>query len=180
MSREYDLYLEQHKGNVRKGFEWIRENLPEVLKLYYGPEGDLEHQICYAHDYSKSEPDEYEAYDRYFYGGNRSYAVVQDFNYAWLRHIHYNPHHWQYWILRQDDPNEGEIVLEIPVNYLIEMICDWWSFSWSKGDLREIFNWYDQHKDYMKLGTKTRRTVEDILDKIREKLDLLDVEADDR
>ena len=180
MSREYDLYLKQHKANVRKGFEWIRENLPEVLKLYYGSEGDLEHQICYAHDYSKSEPDEYESYDRYFYGGNRSYAVVQDFNYAWLRHIHYNPHHWQYWILRQDDPNEGEIVLEIPVNYLIEMICDWWSFSWSKGDLREILNWYDQHKNYMKLGTKTRRTVEDILDKIREKLDLLDVEADDR
>ena len=81
MSREYDLYLQEHKENVAKGFDWLHENLPEVLAgcIY----GDLEQQIRYHHDASKSNLDEYVAYDRYFYGGNRSYMVVQDFNYAW-------------------------------------------------------------------------------------------------
>lgn len=166
MSREYDLYLQQHKDNVRKGFEWIKLNLPELLNCGYSIEF-LENQICFSHDASKSELDEYEAYDKYFYGGNRSYQVVNDFNYAWLMHIHRNPHHWQYWLLNNDEPGEGMIVLDMPYNYLLEMICDWWAFSWSKEDLTEIFKWYDEHKDYMKLGAKTRKTVEDILEKIK-------------
>ena len=165
MSREYDNYLTEHKGNVARGFHWIQEHLPELIPAEDGI--DYEHQICFAHDKSKNEPDEYDAYDAYFYGRNRSFQVVQDFNYAWLNHIHRNPHHWQHWILLNDEPNEGEIILDIPYHYILEMICDWWAFSWAKGDLTEIFNWYDQHKGYMKLSEKTRKTVEDILWKIR-------------
>ena len=168
MSREYNLYLTEHKDNVTKGFKWIQENLPELL---LDIKVDYEHQICFEHDASKTNPDEYNAYDAYFYGGNRSYQVVQDFNYAWLDHIHRNPHHWQHWILLNDEPNEGEIILEMPYNYILEMICDWWAFSWSKGDLTEIFKWYDVHKAHMKLGEKTRQTVEDILDGIRTKVE---------
>lgn len=167
MSREYDLYLDQHKGNVRKGFEWFQKNLPEVIESIPG----LEYQICYCHDESKTEPDEYYAYDAYFYGVNRSYQVVQDFNYAWLNHIHRNPHHWQYWILNNDNKELGEMVLDMPINYIIEMICDWWAFSWPKGDLYEIFKWYDERKDYIKLSEKTLKTLEDILNKMKDKLD---------
>ena len=168
MSREYDNYLTEHKGNVARGFHWIQEHLPELTPAEDGI--DYEHQICFAHDKSKNELDEYDAYDAYFYGRNRSFQVVQDFNYAWLNHIHRNPHHWQHWILLNDEPNEGEIILDIPYHYILEMICDWWAFSWAKGDLTEIFNWYDQHKIYMKLSEKTRKTVEDILWKIRSEL----------
>lgn len=165
MSREYDNYLTEHKGNVARGFHWIQEHLPELIPAEDGI--DYEHQIRFAHDKSKNESDEYDAYDAYFYGRNRSFQVVQDFNYAWLNHIHRNPHHWQHWILLNDEPNDGEIILDIPYRYILEMICDWWTFSWAKGDLTEIFNWYDQHKSYMKLSEKTRKTVEDILWKIR-------------
>lgn len=172
MSREYDLYLQEHRNNVAKGYQWIRENLPELV-IGWENQG-LEHQVCFAHDYSKNDPEEYVAYDRYFYGGNRSYAVVQDFNYAWLIHIHKNPHHWQYWILHNDDPKEGMVVLDMLYNYIIEMICDWWAFSWSKGDRREMFKWYDEHKDYMKLSENTRKTVEKILLDIWSKLDELE------
>lgn len=169
MSREYDLYLQEHKENVFKGLEWIHENLPELLnRCNYA---ELEQQIRYNHDASKSEPDEYEAYDRYFYGGNRSYQVVQDFNYAWLMHQKRNPHHWQYWVLINDDPGEGFIALDMPLNYIIEMICDWWAFSWAEDNLYEIFKWYDEHKDYMKLSDKTRKTVENILEAIKVKLE---------
>ena len=166
MSKEYDLYLEEHKANVAKGFHWLSIHLPELLE---GCE-NLEWQICYNHDASKTKPDEYDAYDRYFYGGNRSYGVVRDFNYAWLNHIHRNPHHWQYWVLINDDPGEGVLLMDMPMNYILEMICDWWAFSWKACNLREIFNWYDQHKDYMKLSDNTRRIVEDILNKIQAKL----------
>lgn len=170
MSKEYDLYLEEHKANVAKGFHWLREHLPKFVD---GHEG-LEWQICYNHDASKSDLEEYEAYDRYFYGGNRSYMVVECFNYAWLRHIHKNPHHWQHWVLINDDPGEGEKIMDMPIHYILEMICDWWAFSWKAGDLREIFKWYDQHKDYMKLSDFTRTNVEIILNEINKKLDELE------
>lgn len=169
MSKEYDLYLKEHRENVKKGFIWIRSNLPILLEPVKDTE-DLDWQIGMAHDYSKDDPEEYEAYDAYFYGGNRSYDVVQEFNYAWLRHIHKNPHHWQYFVLQCDDPEEGETIMDMPYNYIIEMICDWWAFSWANGDLTGIFKWYGEHKDYMKLSPKTRTVVEDILGKIKEKL----------
>lgn len=164
MGYEYDLYLKQHKENVAKGFYWLRENIPEVAKLEY------EWQICYNHDTSKTDAEEYDAYDKYFYGRNKSYQVVQDFNLAWLHHIHHNPHHWQYWVLINDEPGEGMKILDMDHNYIVEMICDWWAFSWKKENLFEIFSWYDAHKDHMKLSDKTRKTVEDILEKIKNKL----------
>lgn len=167
MSSQYDSYLEQHKANVKKGFEWIREHIPDILQGDF----DYEWQICLNHDHSKTEPDEYEAYDAYFYGGNRSFDVVQKFNKAWLIHIHRNPHHWQHWVLINDEPNEGEIVIQMPHNYIVEMICDWWAFSWDKGDLTEMFSWYEERKNYIKLHKNTRKTVEDIFDKIKEALD---------
>lgn len=169
MSRQYDEYLKQHRTNVLKGYRWLDENLPE---LFHDSEELIEArwQVEFAHDQSKEQLDEYAAYDAYFYGGNRSYAVVHDFRMAWLLHIHRNPHHWQYWVLINDDPEEGEIIIDMPHNYILEMICDWWAFSWADGDLTEIFGWYDQHKDYMKLGDSTRLEVEDILAKIQHRL----------
>ena len=164
MSAQYDLYLQQHRNNVYKGFQWIQENLPELLV------DGVAWQTEFAHDTSKNESDEYEAYDRYFYGNNKSYQVVQDYRRAWLLHIHRNPHHWQHWVLINDDPKEGEIALDMPYNYILEMICDWWAFSWQKGDLNEIFNWYDEHKTYMKMSPKTRKSVDTILGKMKEKL----------
>lgn len=174
MSKEYDLYLEQHRANVAKGFYWIQENLPELLIDI--PNVSYEHQICYSHDNSKDDSEEYKAYDAYFYGRNRSFQVVQDFQYAWLTHIHKNPHHWQHWILVHDDIENGklETILEMPYNYIIEMICDWWAFSWARGDLYEIFNWYDEHSKNMKLAPETRTTVESILEKIKIRLVVLE------
>lgn len=169
MSAEYDLYLEKHKTNVKKAFDWIRDNLPELLQEGY----DYEWQIGINHDWSKRSQEEYDAYDMYFYGNNRSFAVVQEFNKAWLHHIHNNPHHWQHWVLINDESGEGTICIEMPHKYVIEMICDWWSFSWNSGDLEEIFDWYDKHKKNIQMHDDTRKEVEFILKKIKGKLDEL-------
>ena len=58
----------------------------------------------------------------------------------------------------------------MPLEYVIEMIADWWSFSFRSGNIREIFSWYDKHKE-MKLHPKTRKLVEDILERIKVELD---------
>lgn len=167
MSKLYDEYLVEHKLNVFNAFKWIRDN----LSSYFAE--DCEWQLEYNHDTSKTSPEEYEAYDKYFYGGNRSYGVVTNFNYAWLHHIHNNPHHWQHWVLQNDDPEAGTICLEIPFVYILEMICDWWSFSWKTGDLMSIFTWYDEHKDYIQMHDASRKQLERILEQMKEKLEEL-------
>lgn len=167
MSLQYDLYLAEHRANVKKGFDWLCENIPELVENI----PDVAWQTEFMHDESKDNSLEYEPYDNYFYGGNRSFDVVMEYRLAWLRHLHNNPHHWQYWILINDDPKEGEVILDMPDKYIIEMICDWWSFSWSKGNLKEIFDWYDEHSKYMKLSGKTKKTVEDILSKMKKVLE---------
>lgn len=169
MSQRYDDYIQEHRENVFKAFQWLEENLPEVF------DDEMAKARCkcecqWYHDESKNSIDEYDAYDKYFYGGNRSYKVVNDFNLAWLHHIHANKHHWQHWVLINDDPNEGTKALDMPEEYIIEMICDWWSFSWKQGKLDEIFNWYDEHKDHMILSERTRDQVNEILNMIKNKL----------
>lgn len=165
MSKEYDAYLETHKNNVQRGYKWLRTNLPKLFDRY-----PLDNDSNFLmHDESKSEQDEYKAYDAYFYG-EKTPVIEKAFRQAWLLHIHRNPHHWQHWVLINDDPGEGEVCLEMPHNYIFEMICDWWAFSWQKGNLSEIFNWYDEHSSYIKLAPKTREIVEDILWDIRGRL----------
>ncbi len=172
MSYEYDQYLRNHRDNVVKGYIWMQTYLPDILRTENSI--DLDYQIYFGHDRSKDTVAEYDAYDAYFYGKNKSYEVVQNFNRAWLHHIHRNPHHWQHWVLINDDPNEGEAILDMDYCYILEMLCDWWSFSWNKGNLYEIFSWYDKHRDYMKLSAKTRNTVEGLLEKMQKKLDELE------
>lgn len=171
MSKKYDDYITEHKENVAKAYKWLKDNIPAIFKND-DPTFELKvEQNCeFQHDYSKNSVEEYFAYDSYFYG-NRSYEVVKDFDYAWLHHIHCNPHHWQYWILYNDDPELGVKILDMPDEYIIEMICDWWSFSWKSGNLYEIFDWYEERKNHIKLSDVTRRKVETTLAYMKNILD---------
>lgn len=167
MSEQYDKYLDQHRRNVLKGFSWLVDNLPELFREV---DHDAMKTMFKSHDYTKDSPEEYAAYDRYFYGSDKSPQVIKEFQKAWLHHIHFNPHHWQHWVLINDDPDEGEVILEMDYIFIIEMICDWWAFSWQKKNLSEIFSWYDEHQEYIKLAPKTRETVENILWELRGRL----------
>ena len=166
MSSEYNDYLNSHISNVNQAYDWLRVNLPEIA---YFDGGFTSLNYFGNHDSSKYYQEEYDAYDAYFYGP-MSKEVKENFNYAFLHHIHENPHHWQYWVLINDDSEEGTVALDIPYKYVIEMICDWWSFSWKNGNLYEIFYWYDAHKKHIILSKHTRELVEDILYQIKEKL----------
>lgn len=158
MSKEYDEYLEVHKEAVKTAYIWMKNCLPKGVIPNIE---DYQMQICTLHDASKYSPDEYNAYDLYFFGGNKSAKVVEDFKLAWVHHLHNNPHHWQYWVI-QDEGKPIEC-LPIPNNYILEMICDWWSFSWKDGNLEAIFSWYDENKDDILLHPDTKEKVEKIL-----------------
>ena len=166
MSEAYNQYLRQHKSYVKDGLFWIIQNIPDLLR---GLDATYMLNKLSEHDFSKTMADEYPAYDAYFYGGNRSSKVVHEFELAFLKHLHRNPHHWQYWVLMDDGKAEHiEKVFEMPYEDVLEMVCDWWSFGWAKGDPFTIFTWYDEHKDGIKLHPKTRKTVEDVLETLKQ------------
>lgn len=164
MSQQYDEYLQEHISNVNKAWRWMEDHgiIPPHM-IYEG-------ERLINHDQSKYYEEEYDAYDDYFYGkedkDEDDISVIDSaFDYAWLRHIHNNPHHWQYWVLINDE--DGTKALEMPHSQVYEMIADWWSFSWKTGNLKEIFDWYERHKEKMILHPATRRLVEDALGKIK-------------
>lgn len=159
MSKQYDDYLETHIANVKKCHEII---FGEKLE---------------SHDDSKYF-EEYKAYDHYFYplpySGNSKAKAVHDiivereFDYAWLHHIHNNHHHWQHWILPQDD---GTIkALDIPKKYIKEMIADWASFSFLKEDPDSLISWYASNREKQKMSYRTRRLVDKYVELAYDKL----------
>ena len=176
---QYEKYLDEHINAVQNAYGWMKQHLPEILDVHnYAEEtayyGELD-EIIAKHDQSKYRkvPDadnyyeltpEYDAYANYFYG-KQTQAVKDAFDRAWLAHIHANPHHWQHWVLVNDD--DGSRALEMPKETAIEMICDWMSFSIKVNKLNEVLEWYDNHKKTMILHKETKKFVEDILDKYK-------------
>ena len=166
MKQEYEAYIKQHKTNVGNGFDWLIINLPELFSEF---DSDYIGSVVAQHDASKYDEEEFDAYAEYFYGGSKTKEIEEAFDLAWLHHQNCNKHHWQYWILQKD--SGATIPQPMPYEYIIEMICDWWSFSWKSDDLFEIFDWYKSHKSTMKLHKDTQQSVEDILDLMQEKLE---------
>jgi hypothetical protein len=121
-----------------------------------------------VHDWSKFLPDEMIPYANYFYGGDkrkdRFYTPSQgtdDFNYAWLKHQHRNPHHWQHWVLQEDDGDK--YAMKMPYKYVLEMVCDWAGAGRAQG-FNDTRGWYLKNKDKMILHPYTRFQVEKLLD----------------
>lgn len=163
---DYDDYLYKHLINVKNGYKWIKDNIPSVIN-----DSDnviMLDRIINTHDASKYTDEEYMPYANYFYG-KKTNEVKESFDYAWLHHIHANPHHWQHWVLVNDD--DGTKALDMPYEQIVAMICDHWAFSWNKGNLYEIFKWYDDHKKRIIFSDYTKKIYESILDKIKKELD---------
>ena len=168
MKQEYEAYIEQHKTNVGNGFDWLIINLPELFSEF---DSDYIGSVVAQHDASKYDEEEFDAYAEYFYGDSKTKEIEEAFDLAWLHHQNCNKHHWQYWVLQKD--SGATIPQPMSYEYIIEMICDWWSFSWKSDDLFEIFDWYKSHKSTMKLHKDTQQSVEDILDLMQEKLEAI-------
>ncbi|RMG93170.1 MAG: hypothetical protein D6706_15880 [Chloroflexi bacterium] len=124
------------------------------------------------HDWSKFLPDEWIPYANYFYGSEVGISRGRDetgyykpgesgddaFDLAWLKHQHRNPHHWQYWVLIQDD--EDTRVLPMPDRYRKEMLADWRGAGRAQGSKISTKEWYLKHRDKMILHPDTRHWIE--------------------
>lgn len=118
-----------------------------------------------VHDLSKFLPSEFFPYANYFYGNN---GRQNEFDFAWLMHQKRNKHHWQWWILREDD---GETkIFEMPRKYAVEMLCDWIGAGRAMGKkspkhdpYMETRGWYLKNANKIILHPKTKAFIEDIL-----------------
>ena len=175
MSIQYDNYIREHRDNVIKAWNILSDNLPrEFIEKYHVNMDRVDDNII-LHDKSKFDEEEYDAYDKYFYRDPTDKFNVlvlsgqidrqADFDKAWLHHQHHNPHHWQHWVLRNDDGNTK--ILDMDIEYILEMICDWWSFSLKKNQPLEIIQFYKDNESTRILSNKTKVIVLEILDIIK-------------
>ena len=78
------------------------------------------------HDLSKYSLTEFFSSAKYFQGTSSPIDAEKrekGYSLAWQHHKGHNPHHWEYWI-----DNVGtykNTPCKIPIEYVIEMICDW-------------------------------------------------------
>lgn len=153
---EYDKYLRDHVKAVNDSLELV---ISYIQKDYGFDVAKSIIKLCNKHDNSKYEVEEYFPYLNYFYPSdeNDEDVVKQDFDAAWLHHQNHNPHHWQYWVLRRDEGEE--VLIDMPVKYIIEMLCDWHSFS-RKDNNSTAYKWYYSNIDKIKISENTRKIVE--------------------
>ena len=150
--KEYKEYIDAHKQRVQKFADWLEENCPE---LFEGVDLDAFHDIIKEHDESKYSEEEFEPYAQKWFGDKKKTFEYEE---AWKHHWINNEHHPEFWL--------GE---DMPYIYILEMICDWGSFSIDKGDFKELSDFYynkaidDPEKD---LSDATKEIIHDILIKI--------------
>jgi len=110
-----------------------------------------------THDLSKFRPSEWFPYVDYFYGSGK---YPEKFDMAWLKHQHRNRHHWQWWILRQDDG--GLFFFPMSKKDRLEMVCDWWGAgrAQGRGGWEHTWQWYEDNKEKIQLHPETREWVE--------------------
>jgi len=125
-----------------------------------------------VHDWHKLLPSEWVPYARFFYGKPRrdttGYYKPTDtgdaaFDFAWLLHQKRGDHHWQWWMLPEDEG--GVKVLPMSSAARLEMVCDWMGAGRAQGfvgkdGLPEVATWYARNKAKMQLHAETRAWVE--------------------
>lgn len=126
------------------------------------------------HDWSKFLSSEWFPYVHSFYNPDGSPRHVRDeteyydphkigleFDRAWLHHQHWNRHHWQHWMLVQDEDEDK--LLEMPDKYRREMLADWRGAGRATTGKDNTAGWYEKNRDKVQLHPQTKRWIEDQL-----------------
>lgn len=161
----YEEYLTKHKQGVRESYKKLYDILLTESDLTVEELGEIEELIDH-HDEHKYSDEEWDAYRDHFYdpeNNPRSNSIA--FDIAWNHHQKHSPHHWQYWCLINDVDEPQVKALDIPIKYIIEMLCDWQSAGNHYGNT--AYDWYSKQKDKMILSDKTREIVEKYIEYFR-------------
>lgn len=120
----------------------------------------------YNHDISKWSEHELPQYADWFYGAK---SDPQAYDRAWLHHIHNNPHHWQYWIMPEQFNPDGESdngCLEMPENYILEMVADWMGANMAYQSTWDMTSWLKSNFAKIKLHKKSKSFLVKLLHKL--------------
>ena len=149
---DYRQYVIDHKARVEQFADWLLEKCPS---LFDEVDPDVFWDLIKGHDESKFSEEEFEPYAQKWFGDGKK---TREYELAWEHHWSNNEHHPEYW--------DGE---DMPYIYILEMICDWGSFSIASGDMKELSDFYynkakaDPEKN---LSDATKEIIEDILSRI--------------
>lgn len=134
------------------------------------------------HDWHKLLPSEFIPYARYFYGKWHSWNnlhgdirnhvstkdtqeyVDEQFDLAWLKHQHRGKHHWQYWLLKED--NGTLKALPMPDKYRKEMLADWIGAGKAINGKNDAKDWYYKNRHKMILHPATKYWIEQQLNSL--------------
>lgn len=182
-AKEYTSYIDDHIENVQLIWEHFKQrylgqdNSPFDDMIYEDKIKEIDDLID-KHDLSKDSDEEFGAYRRYFYSINEfeKESSKEEFKQAWNHHQKANKHHWQYWVTLLDEEPHFE-ALEMSINYIIEMLCDWSAMSFKFGNV--LGDWFSQEQEGMLLHDNTltliialiplfERIIEDITGEINE------------
>jgi transposase len=110
------------------------------------------------HDWTKFLPSEWLPYVTSFYSGCKWEDLPQQtreaFDIAWNHHQKRNDHHWQYWVLTNDDGTEELLIPSI--NAIVEMACDWAGAGRAIHGRWDAMDWYLQNQGKIKLNFTAR------------------------
>lgn len=114
------------------------------------------------HDMSKFSLREWIPYANYFYTSYDKNQYTRHpwkdkFDIAWNHHQKKNPHHWQYWCLLKDDGTFKP--LEMPLEYTLEMLADWYGAGKAISGKNDIREWYLKNYHVIQLHRNTRNIV---------------------
>ena len=108
------------------------------------------------HDMSKFRPSEFLPYANFFYG-REAKPGDEAFDFAWLLHQKRNKHHWQWWVLPEDEG--GTKLIPMSDKHRVEMVCDWRGAGRAYGN-NDTPGWYMANKHKLRLDPGTRAWVE--------------------
>ncbi len=158
---DYRNYIDEHRLNIKKAFDLYKDDISEYFDCNME---DLLNRVIY-HDMIKYSSEEFESYRQFFYPKDSETPDKNKMNYGWLHHIHSSTHHWNYWIIIDED---GETILDMPNIDIAEMLLDWISMGIKFNSSAK--NWYLEHYDKIKLSPITREKIDYFMDKFEMRL----------
>ena len=149
--QEYELYIKEHISNVKKAWDCLKQR----IDIFSDGEYYMIEDLINKHDKSKYSLEEFGGYQQYFYPSPNDTMDKKLMNQSWNHHQKTNPHHWQYWLMYEDGKT---VALDMPFEYIIEMLCDWLAMSIKFNN--KPSEWYETNRPKMLLEDKTQSIID--------------------
>lgn len=154
----YIKYIVEHKKNIEKAFEEMKEN-SLIFQRYDDDILDALWERVLVHDESKYSEEEFIPYRKNFFPINAEEKEnnKSDFDKAWEHHWKNNSHHWQYrknkTSFNKDNKKE---VLDV-----LENVLDWMAMGYKFND--RPYQYYENNKNNIVLCEEERKYLEDLI-----------------